>query len=121
MLFAKRLPNVDSVRAIAVLLILFAHIEEAKRFSSIYNIRAIVRIYGYLSVSIFFVLSGFLLTYLLLYEYITKGTISVKKFYIRRALRIWPLYFLVLFFGAFIYPSNIGIKGLLLSVFFCLI
>jgi peptidoglycan/LPS O-acetylase OafA/YrhL len=49
---------------------------------------------GY-GVSIFFALSGFLITYLLLVEK-DKGSIDVKKFYIRRVLRIWPLYYLYL-------------------------
>lgn len=47
-------------------------------------------------VSIFFCLSGFLITYLLLLES-EKAKIDIKKFYIRRVLRIWPLYYLYLF------------------------
>jgi peptidoglycan/LPS O-acetylase OafA/YrhL len=46
-------------------------------------------------VSIFFVLSGFLITYLLQQEK-ESGKIHIKKFYIRRILRIWPLYYLYL-------------------------
>jgi len=45
-------------------------------------------------VSIFFALSGFLITYLLLKEKEKTKSINVKKFYIRRLLRIWPLYYL---------------------------
>jgi peptidoglycan/LPS O-acetylase OafA/YrhL len=45
-------------------------------------------------VTIFFVLSGFLITYLLLKEYEKTNTIKIKEFYIRRILRIWPLYYL---------------------------
>jgi peptidoglycan/LPS O-acetylase OafA/YrhL len=44
-------------------------------------------------VNLFFVLSGFLISYLLFAERQATGTISLKKFYIRRALRIWPLYY----------------------------
>jgi peptidoglycan/LPS O-acetylase OafA/YrhL len=50
---------------------------------------------GY-GVTIFFVLSGFLITYLLLIEHERLGRINVRKFYIRRILRIWPLYYLFL-------------------------
>ena len=61
-------------------------------------------IYGSFGVNFFFVLSGFLITYLLLKEKLKKGDISIKKFYIKRILRIWPVYFTALFFGALILP-----------------
>ncbi|MFK7906760.1 MAG: acyltransferase family protein [Chitinophagales bacterium] len=48
-------------------------------------------------VSMFFVLSGFLITYLLCKEK-EKESIDIKKFYLRRILRIWPLYYVYLFF-----------------------
>jgi peptidoglycan/LPS O-acetylase OafA/YrhL len=48
---------------------------------------------GDLGVSFFFVLSGFLINYLLEKERVAKGTVSLKSFYARRILRIWPLYF----------------------------
>jgi len=51
---------------------------------------------GIFAVTIFFGLSGFLITYLLLLEKDDRGQVSVKHFYIRRILRIWPLYFLYL-------------------------
>ncbi len=50
------------------------------------------------AVTLFFVLSGFLITYLLLEERRAFGTVDIPAFYARRALRIWPLYFLVLIF-----------------------
>lgn len=62
-------------------------------------------------VSIFFVLSGFLITYLLLKEIEDKGKIHVGKFYLRRALRIWPLYYAVMFFGLFLYPNIVNLAG----------
>lgn len=51
---------------------------------------------GNIGVNFFFVLSGFLITYLILYEKNLKGTFSLKNFFIRRILRIWPLFYLVL-------------------------
>lgn len=59
---------------------------------------------GAVGVSFFFVLSGFLITYLMIEEKESTGAFSIKNFYVRRALRIWPLYFAVLFFSFFIYP-----------------
>lgn len=48
---------------------------------------------GY-GVSMFFALSGFLITYLLLLEKEDRGKINIRFFYLRRILRIWPLYYL---------------------------
>lgn len=59
---------------------------------------------GGLGVSVFFVLSGFLITYLLLHEKEVKGSINILFFYMRRILRIWPLYYAVLIFAIYIYP-----------------
>ncbi len=47
-------------------------------------------------VDIFFIISGFLITYLLLSEHKRTGRVDVLRFYIRRAFRIWPLYFLLI-------------------------
>ena len=59
---------------------------------------------GPLGVVFFFVLSGFLITYLLLVEKNQTATVSIKKFYLRRVLRIWPLYFLIFILGFFVLP-----------------
>lgn len=59
---------------------------------------------GNLGVNFFFVLSGFLITYLLLEEQAIQGKIDVAKFWVRRILRIWPLYFFCVFFGFIIFP-----------------
>ena len=47
-------------------------------------------------VTLFFVISGFLITYLLLHEQEQSRTVSIPKFYMRRILRIWPIYYLYL-------------------------
>lgn len=59
---------------------------------------------GNLGVNFFFVLSGFLITYLLLTEKEGSGKINIRFFYIRRVLRIWPLYFFSVFFGFVLFP-----------------
>jgi peptidoglycan/LPS O-acetylase OafA/YrhL len=64
------------------------------------------------AVEFFYVLSGLLITFLLQKESATTGTISVRKFYLRRVFRIWPLYFLVVIVGfaflGFVYPRLTG-------------
>jgi len=59
---------------------------------------------GHLSIMLFFVLSGFLITNILMWEFKTKGKIQTGKFFLRRFLRVWPLYFLIIIFGFFIFP-----------------
>lgn len=54
------------------------------------------------AVNFFFTLSGFLITYLLINEFTLNNKINIKKFYWRRVLRIWPLYFLIIFIGFFL-------------------
>lgn len=60
---------------------------------------------GPLGVIFFFVLSGFLITYLLFAEKDTTGTIATGAFYLRRIFRIWPLYYLILVLGFFVLPQ----------------
>ena len=57
-----------------------------------------------LGVNFFFVLSGFLITFLITKEKKLNGTISITKFWTRRVLRIWPLYFFAVFFGFVVFP-----------------
>lgn len=59
---------------------------------------------GNLGVTFFFVLSGFLITYLLFKEKEKNAEVSVSKFYMRRILRIWPVYFTVVLIGFLILP-----------------
>ena len=69
--------ELDGVRGISILLVLFLHL-------------GIGLPGGFLGVDIFFVLSGFLITSLLVEEWDHKGSISLKAFYIRRVLRLMP-------------------------------
>ncbi len=64
---------------------------------------------GSLAVSFFFVLSGFLITYLLLSEIKKTDTVSLKKFYMRRVLRIFPLYYLLVFIGLIAIPLFLNV------------
>jgi peptidoglycan/LPS O-acetylase OafA/YrhL len=73
----------------AFLLVFISHLSP---FSSANFISTI----GWTGVELFFLLSGFLLTHLLVAEYNQTGTVNLYKYFIRRILRIWPLYFLYL-------------------------
>jgi peptidoglycan/LPS O-acetylase OafA/YrhL len=64
--------------------------------------------FGWAGVDLFLCLSGFLLTRLLLLERARRGHVSLRNFYIRRCLRIWPLYYLMLFVGFVAVPMYIA-------------
>ncbi len=104
-------PNLDALRFIAFSFVFFEHILwGAFKQLPLHDKPLLEHILytlfcnGGLGVSIFFVLSGFLITYLILFEIELNGKIDVKAFYIRRFLRIWPLYYAVLIFVFFLYP-----------------
>lgn len=59
---------------------------------------------GGVGVHVFFVISGFLITFLMIKEERYRGKINVKYFYIRRILRIWPLYYFIVIIGIFLLP-----------------
>ncbi|SDD32036.1 Peptidoglycan/LPS O-acetylase OafA/YrhL, contains acyltransferase and SGNH-hydrolase domains [Mucilaginibacter pineti] len=111
-------PNLNGVRALAALMVVVSHVELHK---VIFHVRRIpdtnLLNFGKAGVTIFFSLSGFLITYLLLEEKRNFTTINFKGFYMRRILRIWPLYYLVVLFGFFVYPGGTG-HAFWLSVFF---
>ena len=102
-------PNLDGLRTIACLLVYMQHgfgplvgslINELAILSPVRRIFAA----GDLGVSFFFVLSGFLITYLILNEIRQTGQINVVAFWVRRCLRIWPLYYFVVVFSIVLYP-----------------
>ena len=90
-------PNLNGLRFIAALLVIVHHIEQLKYIYGLPNnfSSSFVQIIGELGVILFFVLSGFLITYLLLEEEKRTTTIAVKNFYLRRVLRIWPAWITV--------------------------
>lgn len=100
--------NLNGLRFIAAFAVIIHHIEQIKSFYSLHNFYytiPFIKIIGKLGVVLFFVLSGFLITYLLLIEEKKFKEIDIKKFYLRRILRIWPLYFLIIILAIFILPQ----------------
>ncbi|MCB9223264.1 MAG: acyltransferase [Crocinitomicaceae bacterium] len=103
--------NLDALRFLAALSVIFFHISQEAiavypelETNTIAKWILTVVQKGHLGVNFFFVLSGFLITYLILHEQEQTGNFSLKKFLIRRTLRIWPLYFMVVLVGFVIFP-----------------
>lgn len=101
--------NLDGLRFFAFLSVFISHaalfLGYEGSLQSFQFLKEYVLVNGDIGVSFFFVLSGFLITYLLFKEQDTNGAISLKKFYIRRVFRIWPVYFLTLITGFFVLPT----------------
>jgi peptidoglycan/LPS O-acetylase OafA/YrhL len=100
-------PNLNAMRFFAALLVIVHHIEQYKEMFGLSNIfkNHSIQLMSKIGVTMFFVLSGFLITYLLLVEQKEFGNIKIKSFYIRRILRIWPLYYLILLLAFFMFPQ----------------
>ncbi len=101
------LPSLDGIRAASIALVFVAH----AGWGDI--------VPGGLGVTIFFFLSGFLITSLLRREHARSNTINIKHFYIRRAYRILPPFYLALAFSGLLavlgmLPGTVTLKGMAL-------
>ena len=105
------LPNLNGLRFLGALMVFIFHVftlgrehwgefRESTWFSALYKLAS----KGHHGVGLFFVLSGFLITHLLLKEIERNDSINVKNFFIRRVLRIWPLYYFLIIFGFLMFP-----------------
>ncbi len=109
-----RFKGISELRAIAATSVVFHHVEQYKYragMSSMFEgtLGQFFRDLGKNGVHMFFVLSGFLITYLLLAEKLKFDRIDIKKFYMRRVLRIWPLYYVVLILSLTLFPALINL------------
>jgi peptidoglycan/LPS O-acetylase OafA/YrhL len=99
----SHIPALDGLRAIAVVIVMVYHMEYL-----VPQLHMFVK-GGFLGVDIFFVLSGFLITSILLKEHDQTGKISLWNFYLRRSLRLIPAFWLFLivlyFFGNVLLPA----------------
>ena len=86
----RRLPGLDGLRGIAVLAVIIYHADVS------------LLVGGFLGVDVFFVLSGFLITTLLINELTETNTVDRARFYMRRIRRLMPALFLVLFFSVLV-------------------
>jgi peptidoglycan/LPS O-acetylase OafA/YrhL len=112
----KKYSSLDGLRAVSIIMVLVHH------FILNYNpyFQSLVFI-GPLGVDVFFVISGFLITTLCIKEKITTGDLSLKNFYIRRALRILPvayLYIVVIAILNYFFKLQVGALSFISSALF---
>ncbi|MGC1670751.1 MAG: acyltransferase, partial [Candidatus Acidiferrales bacterium] len=88
----RRIPQLDAVRGVAILVVMLHNISFKY---SVFHSQQLFR-NGWMGVDLFFVLSGLLITGILLDTKQSQG--YFKNFYVRRCLRIWPLYYSLIFF-----------------------
>lgn len=105
----SKIPSLDGVRALAIMLVFFSHVGFGKIIP------------GGFGVTVFFFLSGYLISTLLRREFEKKNSINVRRFYLKRVLRIWPSFYLVIFFGVVlvflgILPGGLDLYTLLSQV-----
>ena len=82
--------NLDGLRALAIFGVLLCHAPRFSQWSDTFQEN------GRYGVSLFFVISGLLISSLLIRERATNGTVNLLNFYIRRGLRLYPLYYSML-------------------------
>lgn len=101
-------PNLDGLRFFAFLHVFVSH-AVIDSFSNNSEAFSVIKAYlapGFFGIDFFFVLSGFLITWTLLEEKVNKRTVSFKNYMVRRSLRIWPLYFLIVTAGFIIFYAG---------------
>jgi len=107
------LPQLDGLRFFAFLLVFFSHFRwvppSIARIPGVGWLLRELHRHGGLGVDLFLVLSAYLITTLLLIEHKKLGRISLKFFYIRRTLRIWPLYYFILALSVLVLPVLQGV------------
>src|SRR6185437_11344057 len=92
---AQRMPYIkflDGLRCISILWVILLHLSLPQEG----RLLEFVASHGWMGVDMFFVISGYLITTILLHEHSATGAISLPRFYVRRALRIWPAYYAVI-------------------------
>jgi peptidoglycan/LPS O-acetylase OafA/YrhL len=102
-------PRLDSLRALCFLSVFLFHsfhtdVQEVRSHWLWQRLKFGLFGNGDIGVNVFFVLSGFLITYLLIIEKNKPNGIHVPRFWMRRILRIWPLYYACVAFGFLVFP-----------------
>jgi peptidoglycan/LPS O-acetylase OafA/YrhL len=109
----RRIPSLDGLRAISITLVVLSHLVKSKHVSL-----QVAGGYGELGVHVFFVLSGYLITGLLLGEHERTSTIDLREFYVRRAFRIFPAAFLFIAVAVSLYWTQMRWYHIAAAVFY---
>lgn len=107
-----RLPNLDPLRFFLASLVILFHLPQLTENQGLPHLK-VISIFnrGTEAVYMFFVLSGFLIIRLI-YRQKMQNRFSIRKFYIRRMLRIFPLYYLIVVFGFLFYNVILPFLGI---------
>ena len=113
-----RIPSLDGLRGISIWAVIIAHSADHFLFSTVHNhhIRTVFSNCANLGVTIFFVISGFLITSILLEEQKRTSRINVKRFYKKRAIRIIPAF--ALYTGTILLLCNVSPRQILYALTF---
>lgn len=103
---SKRIPSLDGLRALSLSLVVLGHLGGTQGFPRVFDI---FEKYANLGVRVFFVISGYLITTLLMDEYAKYGRISLKGFYTRRAFRILPAAYAYIILIAVVYWHDLSL------------
>jgi peptidoglycan/LPS O-acetylase OafA/YrhL len=91
----RSIPSLDGLRALSIAFVFLAHSQSSLPSAAQHLFRISIG-NGSIGVAVFFVISGYLITRLLLEELDNTGTISLRRFYLRRSLRIFPPFYVFL-------------------------
>lgn len=120
----RNIKGFDGIRALAVISVVLTHLGffDLLTEKHIVSTAMIPMIHGGTGVQAFFVLSGFLITTLLINEFKATGTISIRNFILRRVLRIFPLYILFLLVATLLHllaPNVTSWESLTYAYLYC--
>ena len=103
------LPQLDGLRGYGMLLVLLAHLprpSDSVPAALVWQAEHLLKL-GDIALDAFFLMSGFLITRLLLAERLRTGRISLRQFYWRRSLRIFPIYYLTILVVTLVWPTTL--------------
>ncbi len=115
---SRRIPSLDGLRGISIWAVIIAHSADHFLFPSIHShhVRTVLSNCANLGVTIFFVISGFLITSILLAEQNRTSRINIRRFYKKRAIRIIPAF--VLFTGTILLLCHVSLKQIAYALTF---